>query len=159
LQVVTESDGTSVGLKPKHPGRGLILPRLRTGKDAWNAAIGSAFYLFDSVDEDAASGEACDAADAFLGLLHDCAEIQDAITDRGFTAIREAQRDLRQGLNQLTTHKLVAFGGQRDMLITGGVPAPTPATMAVALIRPLLEVGDEGELPVAFPTSRMKVDY
>lgn len=159
LQVVPESDSTPVGLKPKYPGRGMILPRLRTGKDAWNAAIGSAFYLFDSVDEDAASIEACDAADTFLTTLHDCAEIYDAITDRGFTAIREAQRDLREGLNELTTHNLVAFGGQRDMLITGGGAAPSPARMAVVLIRPLAEVEEEDELPVAFPTSRMKVPF
>lgn len=153
LRVVPEeSVSTPIGLRPKFPGRGMVLPRLKTGKEAWNAAIGSSFYLLDSVGEDEASIDACDAADGFLTSLRDYAEIHDAITDRGFEAIREAQRDLRKDLDQLASHGLVAFGAQRDMLITGGGGTPTPATMAVVVIRPQAEVeDDEHGLPVVFP--------
>lgn len=150
-----ESGDAPIGLRPKYPSRGMILPRLRTGKDAWLAAIGSAFYLLEPIDEDEASLEACDAADRFLSNLKDYAEAHDIITDSGFGSIREAQRDLRQGLDELASHDLVAFGAQRDMLITGGRGAPTPCTMAVVIIRPRAEVGDENEVPVAFPTNRI----
>ena len=153
-EVSAEAGGAPIGLKPRHPGRGMILPRLRTGKDAWLAAIGSAFFLLEPVEEDAASVEACDAADSFLSNLKDYAEISDVITDRGFESIREAQRDLRRGLDELSSHGLVAFGAQRDMLITGGGRTPSQCTMAVVVIRPEAEVGDEDELPVAFPATR-----
>ena len=89
-------------------------------------------------------------------LVHELAcatygEIHDAITDRGFEAIREAQRDLRKDLDELANLGLVAFGAQREMLITGGGKTPTPATMAVVVIRPQAEVDDDDGLPVAFP--------
>jgi len=115
-----------IGLRPKYPSRGMILSRLRTGKDAWLATIGSAFYLFEPIDEDQASIDACDATDRFLSNLKDYAEAHDIITDRGFGSIREAQRDLRQGLDELASHNLIAFGAQRDMLITGGAGSPDP---------------------------------
>lgn len=149
LHAVPEDD--PIGLRPKSPSRGMVLPRLRTGKDAWHTAIGSSFYLLDSVGEDEASAEACDVADGFLTSLRDYAEIHDAITDGGFRAIREAQRDLRKDLDELCSLGLVAFGAQREMLITGLGRAPTPARMAVVVIRPQAEVGDEDALPVVFP--------
>lgn len=37
------------------------------------------------------------------------------------------------------------------MVITGGGKAPTPATMAVVVIRPQAEVEDDDGLPVVFP--------
>jgi hypothetical protein len=147
-----ESKSTPIGLKHKHPDRGMVLPSLKTGKSAWLAAVGSSFYLIESVDEDEASTEACDAADRFLTTLRDCAEISDAITDRGFESIREAQRDLREGLDELASHDLAVFGAQRDMFVTGGGAPPSPCTMAVVIVRPRAEVGDEDLLPVAFPT-------
>ncbi|WP_319448959.1 MULTISPECIES: hypothetical protein [unclassified Mycobacterium] len=148
-----ESASTPVGVRLKHPGFGMVLPRLRTGKDAWHSVIGSSFYLLDPVDEDDASIDACNVADKFLTNLKDYGEFHDAITDRGFESIREAQRDLREGLDELSSHGLATFGAQRDMLITGGSASPTPCTMAVAVIRPLTEVGDEHELPIVFPAS------
>lgn len=146
---------TPIGLRPKFPGRGMVLPRLQTGKEAWNAAIGSSFYLLDSIGEDEASADACDAADGFLSNLRDCAEIHDAITNGGFQAIREAQRELRRDLDELASYGLVAFGAQRDMLITGGGGPPTPATMAVVVIRPQAEVEDDlNGLPGGFSRAR-----
>jgi hypothetical protein len=153
-EVSAEAGDAPIGLKPRHPGRGMVLPRLRTGKDAWLAAIGSAFYLLEPVEEDAASMEACDAADSFLTNLKDYAEMSDVITDQGFESIREAQRDLRRRLDDVASHGLVAFGAQRNMLITGGVAPPSPCTMAVVIIRPEAEVGDDDELPVAFPSTQ-----
>ncbi|MGH3561088.1 MAG: hypothetical protein ACRDTN_04610 [Mycobacterium sp.] len=149
--------GTPIGLRPKFPGQGMVLPHLKTGRGAWNAAIGSLFYLFDSIGEDEAPVDACDAADRFLTNLRDFAEMHAAIIDRGFEAIREDQRDLRRDLDQLTSHGLVAFGAQRDMLITGGGQTPTPATMAVVVIRPQAEVGEDTQdgLPVVFPEDSM----
>ncbi|MGV0737526.1 hypothetical protein ABQF35_11130 [Mycobacterium syngnathidarum] len=151
LHVMPEAAAsTPAGVRLKQPGLGMVLPRLRTGKDAWHAAIGSSFYLLDPVDEDDAPIGACDAADNFLTNLRDCAEIHDAIAARGFESIREAQRDLRHGL---ANHGLAAFGAQRDMLLTGGSAAPTPCTMAVVVIRPQAEIGDDHELPIVFPAS------
>lgn len=147
-----ESASTPVGVRLKHPGLGMVLPRLRTGKDAWHAVIGSSFYLLDPVDEDDASPEACDIADKFLTNLKDYGELHDVITDSGFESIREAQRDLRRGLDELASQGLTAFGAQRDMLITGGSAPPTPCTMAVVVIRPQNEVGDDNELPIVFPS-------
>lgn len=141
-----------IGLRPKFPGRGMLLPRLRTGADAWHTAIGSSLYLLDPVKEDEASPEACDIADEFLTSLRDYAEIHDAITDRGFGAIREAQRDLRSDLDHLGELQLVAFGAQREMLITGTGQTPWPAKMAVVVIRPQTEVENEESLPVIFAT-------
>lgn len=136
------------GLRPKFPGTGMMLPRLRTGADAWHVAVGSSFYLLNPVNEDEASPEACDIADDFLTSLRDYAEIHDAITDRGFGAVREAQRDLRSDLDHLTQSQLVAFGAQREMLVTGA--KPWPARMAVVVIRPEAEVECEDALPVIF---------
>jgi hypothetical protein len=145
--------GTPPGVRLKHSRMGMVLPRLRSGKDAWHAAVGSSFYLLDPVEEDEASTEACDTADAFLTNLRDYAELHDVITDRGFESVREAQRDLRGRLDDLADQGLAAFGAQRDMLITGGSAAPTPCTMAVVVIRPQTEVGDNNELPIVFPAS------
>lgn len=150
--VPDESRSAPIGLKHKHPERGMVLPRLKTGKAVWLAAVGSSFYLFESIDEEEASTEACDAADRFLTTLRDCAEISDPITDRGFESIREAQRDLRDGLDKLASRDLAVFGAQRDMFITGGGVSPSPCTMAVVIVRPRAEVGEEDVLPVAFPT-------
>lgn len=47
-----ELGNAPIGLKPRYPSRGMLLPRLRTGKDAWLATIGSAFYLLEPVDEE-----------------------------------------------------------------------------------------------------------
>jgi hypothetical protein len=126
------------------------LPRLRTGADAWHAAIGSSFYLLDPINEDEASPEACDVADEFLTSLRDYAEIHDAITDRGFGAVREAQRDLRSDLDHLTQSQLVAFGAQREMLVSGASQKPWPARMTVVVIRPEAEVECEDAIPVIF---------
>jgi len=130
----------------------MLLPRLRTGEDAWHAAIGSSFYLLDPVKEDEASPEARDVADGFLTSLRDYAEIHDAITDRGFGAIREVQRDLRSELDQLAESQLAAFGAQQEMLVTGAGRTPWPARMAVVVIRPHDEVENEESLPVIFAT-------
>jgi hypothetical protein len=146
-----------IGLKPKFPGGGMVLSRLRTGKEAWHTVIGSSFYLLDSIGEDEASIEACDTADGFLTSLRDYAEIHDSITDRGFEAIRDAQRDLRKDIDQLASHGLVAFGAQRDMRITGGGGTSTPATMAVVVIRPQAQTEDDDGLPVVFPAEESLV--
>jgi len=146
----TLPDDDPPGLRPKFTGRGMVLPRLRTGRDAWDAAIGSSFYLLDSIGEDEASTEACDIADGFLTNLRDCVEIHDAITDRGFAAIRDAQRELRKDLDELGNLGLAAFGAQREMLITGLGRNPAPATMAVVVVRPQTEVNDKDTLPIIF---------
>jgi hypothetical protein len=51
--------------------------------------------------------------DRFLTGLRDYAEIHDAITDGGFEAIREAQRDVRKNLDRLASHGLVAYCWKR----------------------------------------------
>ncbi|WP_422743603.1 hypothetical protein ACN27E_18350 [Mycobacterium sp. WMMD1722] len=139
-----------IGLRPRFPSCGMLLPRLRTGADAWNAAIESSFYMLNPIDEDEASPEACDAADDFLTSLRGYAEIHDAISDRGFGAVREAQRDLRNSLDHLAQLQLVAFGAQREMLVTGAGREPWPARMAVVVVRPQADLGDDESLPVVF---------
>lgn len=155
LYTVSDDSGSvPVGLKPKYPGRGMILRRLTTGKDAWLTVIGSCCYLFESIGEEEASAEACDAADRVLTSLRDYGEIHDAITDGGFEGVRAAQRDLRQQLDELGDHNLVVFGAQRDMIIANGNSPSSQFPMAVIVIRPRAEVDDESELAVAFPAGR-----
>lgn len=148
LHIVSDE---SIGLRPKFPGRGMVLSRLRRGKDAWHVVTGSSFYMLDSVDEYEASPESREVADGFLMRLRHYGKIHDFLTDRGFEAIREAQQDLREGLDELANLGLVAFGAQREMLVTDGGKTPTPATMAIVVIRPRNEIGEDERLPLAFP--------
>ncbi|WP_156409401.1 hypothetical protein [Mycobacterium sp. Root265] len=142
-------DNHPFGLRHKSSGSGMILPRLRNGKDAWHAVAGSSFYLLESIDEDEGGPAACEAADSFLALLRDTAEIYDVISDGGPQAIRSAQRDLRSGLDNLERERLSAFGALRAMLLTGGA-TPVPCTMAVAVVRPTDTDGESESLPIAF---------
>lgn len=141
------------GLRPRFPGEMMILPRLKGGRDAWHVAIGTELYLLESIDEDEATPDACDVSDGFLTNLRDYAEIHDAITERGFEAVREAQRDLRRGIDDLAAQGLVAFGAQREMVYVNGTNS-SPWRMAVVIIRPASEVGNDQVLPAAFPPGR-----
>ena len=144
-----QASGLPFGLRPARPGAGMALPRLRTGKDAWQAAAGAIFYLLESLDEDEGSPERRDAADGFLDLLKDYAEAHHEISMGGANALRAAQGDLRKTLDELADHGLVAFGTQRDMLLPAARDgASTRCTMAVVVVRPCHSSKEGEELHV-----------
>lgn len=141
-----------IRLKAVKPGRGepVHLTAIRTGKAAWDVVVGCGLYHHEPLAEDEASEEACDVAAEFLTDLQDVANLSDAISDNGFNAVRDAQRSLRDDLKELDAHGLVAFGGQRQLMITGGIGQDMPVKMSIVVIRPKDLVDDLSPLIVVF---------
>ncbi|WP_174188565.1 hypothetical protein [Nocardia barduliensis] len=146
--VQTYSGPTRVVLKD--PERPVVLPRITTGKQAWNVVHKSHGYMLESPDEDEASAEACDSADVFLTSARDWGEVSLEVEDQGRTGIREAERSMRELLDELSSHNLVAFGASVDMVLRGGGGPDSDWKTAVIVVRPKEAVGDIDSLIVIF---------
>ncbi len=146
--VQTYSGPTRVVLED--PTRPVVLPKITTGKQAWNVVHKSHGYMLESPDEDEASAEACDRADIFLTSARDWGEVSAEVEDQGRTGIREAERSMRELLDELSSHNLVAFGAPVDMVLRGGGGPDSAWKTAVLVVRPKEAVGDIDSLIVIF---------
>ncbi|MFC9471000.1 hypothetical protein ACFTS5_02330 [Nocardia sp. NPDC056952] len=151
LQKISD-EPAPIRLKAIKPRRGepMSLTVIRTGREAWNVAAGCGFYFYEAPDEDEISDEAGDVAAEFLTNLRDWADLSETVTDNGFTAVMDAQRSLRDNLKELDAHGLVAFGGQRRMMLTGGIGQDMPVNMSIVVIRPENAVDDASPLVAVF---------
>ncbi len=131
-----------IRLRAVKPGHPIPLPRLESGREAWNVVVGSMSYRFESPEEGPASVLACDTADEFLQEMSDCGEISEHIVDAGRRAIRDAERSLASSLSRLKEQGLCAFGAQRSMLLSGGGELPSAWREAIVIVRLASEVAD-----------------
>jgi len=92
-----------------------------TGAQLWALLHGTSSYVLESPSKESASLEQCDVADQFLDTAKDWGEISENVTDRGLTAMREAQRALDKDLAELREHGILVYGSRRRLVLTGGV--------------------------------------
>jgi hypothetical protein len=131
----------------KAPGEDAIpFTVLTSGAAVWNLMAGTMMWSFRPLAGDDRP-EVSDAADSFLTVARDWAEISDTVQDQGFGAVRDAQRSLDEMLAELWAHGLLVYGRRAERTMTGGVGAPTPfpyAELAILTGDELLSYAEEG---------------
>jgi hypothetical protein len=131
----------------KAPGEDDIpLLVLTSGAAVWNLMAGTMMWSFRPLASDDRP-EVADAADSFLTLARDWAEVSEAVRDQGFGAVRDAQRSLDEALEKLWGQGLFVYGRRADRTITGGVGAPTRfpyAELAILTADEVLNYAHEG---------------
>lgn len=114
-----------------------------TGATVWDLTAGAAMFDFHppANDEDP---EASDAADEFLIIARDTAEISEVIRDDGFGAVREAQRLLQDMIVGLWERGLFVYGCRLTRTLKGGTGTPMPFDLAVLAVLTAAELGERG---------------
>ncbi|MEY9864166.1 hypothetical protein ABH935_009820 [Catenulispora sp. GAS73] len=124
------------------------LLHLTTGSEAWNVVRNTGFTRFAGLDDEDSEPEDVDLVDWFLGLLGDWGDIAADVEMAGPAGVRDAKRSLGEALKELADRRIVVFGGQRALRITGGVRPDTEMAEMVVLVLPEDEAphADDGSI-------------
>lgn len=114
-----------------------------TGEQLWGLIDGVGMRYFSSVRGDV-SNDAASASDSLLDAANDWSDVTDDVRDRGFAAVRDAQRSLQGLLDEVMGHGLRVYGRRVVRTLVGGIGAPTPWPVAFLTVLK----GDDLDSPV-----------
>lgn len=100
-----------------------------TGEQLWALIEGAVMRYFSSVQSEEGD-EAASASDSLLDAANDWSDITTDVRDRGFAAVRDAQRSLQELLDEVAGYGLHVCGRRVIRTLVGGVGAPAPWPIA-----------------------------
>lgn len=100
-----------------------------TGEQIWELVDGVGMRYFSTVRGEVSS-DAASASDSLLDAVNDWSDITSDVRDRGFAAVRDAQRALQELLDEVMGHGLRICGRRVVRTLVGGIGAPSPWPIA-----------------------------
>lgn len=110
----------------KAPGEDSIpLDPVLTGKQAWDLVANASAYYMRTVEGEV-DDETAQSADDFLTTMRDWGDIAENVQERGFGAVREAQKSIQEMLLDLWAKDVIVYGRRVVRTLKGGTMAPSP---------------------------------